>query len=702
MTTSYGSSFYGLGTNLKGTKGDTGPKGDQGAQGVPGPKGDQGSQGIKGDKGDKGDAATVSIGTVTTGAPGTLAYVSNAGSISSAVFNFTIPQGPKGDKGDQGPQGIQGIQGIQGPKGESGATDALTLAGYQPSYYTDITGRLGYTPANKAGETFTGTVSAGTLVGRGTVVVEGVSGGEGGQLVLGYAGNTSLGGQGPGSWNIDVDASSNLRVFQDRADNSIRFGFTINEGTGVTNFLASPTVNGGAIWHAGNFTPANYLPIAGGTLTGNITAPSFTIASPAGTTYFAGGNGDGASYTTFNTYLLGWYGMGLKSYDGTVTGYIDFRAGVIDVKGGFKVNGSPVWYQGNLTPLDKNLGGTIGADVALSRNGGPQFKLNNANSSGDSALIFQRGGANRWVVGDSTSNGILYINRQDATGAYQDTPLQIRQNDGTVVINYLTVNATMAAWRVQASSNGDGLAYKVGDDAYIGDANVVNGIVIKGQGNYNSGWIRFGDADGSILGRDGTNWLQYSSGFIASELKAQGGWLRLTANNGVYWEGTGRGITTADTGASHGNINVYGAGLNGWRGYSINTDVTFMSDGNVWGFYADRTGIWQMQSDFSGNVTFAGNVTAYSDRRFKTNIRTIKGALGITKRMRGAWFDHKGLPSVGVIAQEMEEVVPEVVMTGKDPLGLKSVAYANLVGILIEAIKELSAEVDALKQSQNN
>lgn len=59
-------------------------------------------QGPKGDKGDAGTAATVAVGLTTTGAAGTTVEVTNSGTLSAAVLNFTIPQGAKGDKGDTG------------------------------------------------------------------------------------------------------------------------------------------------------------------------------------------------------------------------------------------------------------------------------------------------------------------------------------------------------------------------------------------------------------------------------------------------------------------------------------------------------------------------------------------------------------------------------------------------------------------------
>ena len=79
-----------------------GAKGDKGEQGIQGPRGLQGEQGVQGPA---GNAATITIGSVTTSAPGTAASVTNSGTPLAAVLDFTIPQGAKGDKGDQGSAG---------------------------------------------------------------------------------------------------------------------------------------------------------------------------------------------------------------------------------------------------------------------------------------------------------------------------------------------------------------------------------------------------------------------------------------------------------------------------------------------------------------------------------------------------------------------------------------------------------------------
>ena len=95
----------------QGAKGDKGDKGDTGEQGPQGDQGPQGSQGPKGDTGDTGptgpagSAATITVGTTTTGNPGTNASVTNSGTSSAAVFNFTIPRGNTGATGPQGPDG---------------------------------------------------------------------------------------------------------------------------------------------------------------------------------------------------------------------------------------------------------------------------------------------------------------------------------------------------------------------------------------------------------------------------------------------------------------------------------------------------------------------------------------------------------------------------------------------------------------------
>jgi len=96
----------------------------------------------------------------------------------------------------------------------------------------------------------------------------------------------------------------------------------------------------------------------------------------------------------------------------------------------------------------------------------------------------------------------------------------------------------------------------------------------------------------------------------------------------------------------------------------------------------------------AGAATFNNDVTAFSDERLKSDIETIDSALDKVTNMRGVTFDRDGRRGTGVIAQEMQKVMPEVV---HDEGEYMSVAYGNLVGVLIEAIKELEAKVEKLE-----
>ena len=99
----------------------------------------------------------------------------------------------------------------------------------------------------------------------------------------------------------------------------------------------------------------------------------------------------------------------------------------------------------------------------------------------------------------------------------------------------------------------------------------------------------------------------------------------------------------------------------------------------------------------TGTLTVGGDFDSGSDERLKKNIETVKGALKIIKNIRGVRFDWKesGKPSLGVIAQELEEVIPELVK-GTDN---KTVTYNGLIAVLIEALKELQERVEVLEES---
>jgi len=129
---------------------------------------------------------------------------------------------------------------------------------------------------------------------------------------------------------------------------------------------------------------------------------------------------------------------------------------------------------------------------------------------------------------------------------------------------------------------------------------------------------------------------------------------------------------------SSGNLTVTGSIS---AGTSISATTTLAAGGNI---------------TAGGDITATGNVTAYSDASLKTDVLTLTNALETVLKLRGVSYTmiNSGEAGIGVIAQETREVLPQVV---KDNNGILSVAYANMVGVLIEAIKELSAKVDKLE-----
>ena len=138
------------------------------------------------------------------------------------------------------------------------------------------------------------------------------------------------------------------------------------------------------------------------------------------------------------------------------------------------------------------------------------------------------------------------------------------------------------------------------------------------------------------------------------------------------------------------NTTFFGTGNTGLT--SIDTLYQFKkSDGvaNSFSIYGD------------GSIKAEGDITAFSDGRYKTNIVTINDALDKVRQMRGVYYhqeDNLVNRKVGVIAQEMEAIIPEVVMTDTSEDKKKSVAYGNLTAVLIEAVKTLAERLERLEE----
>lgn len=107
-----------------------------------------------------------------------------------------------------------------------------------------------------------------------------------------------------------------------------------------------------------------------------------------------------------------------------------------------------------------------------------------------------------------------------------------------------------------------------------------------------------------------------------------------------------------------------------------------------------------VNGDFAANIISVVDMNSTSDRRLKENILNIHDGLAIVNSLQGVRFNFRDRPEtkVGLIAQDVQSVLPEVVMkmAGEDTL---TIGYQNIVAVLIEAVKELSAEIDKLKEA---
>ena len=152
-------------------------------------------------------------------------------------------------------------------------------------------------------------------------------------------------------------------------------------------------------------------------------------------------------------------------------------------------------------------------------------------------------------------------------------------------------------------------------------------------------------------------------------------------------------------------IGPYGVGTTKWslsnKTLQSNPAITIIESTGAMGL---RQVSPSYQLDVTGDIRASSDVIAFSDRRVKENIVTIDNALNKVTQLRGVTYTRKDTDDkstkLGVIAQEVLEVLPEVVAQDKE--GMYSVAYGNMAGVFIEAIKELENRIKELENKPCN
>jgi hypothetical protein len=205
-------------------------------------------------------------------------------------------------------------------------------------------------------------------------------------------------------------------------------------------------------------------------------------------------------------------------------------------------------------------------------------------------------------------------------------------------------------------------------------------------------------------------------------------WMYTPGSNGFYSDQNSWEIQP-NLSSSYGSECLRGS-RNGWRGIHFegggNTPHVMFDGSANGGFYYESTGRWSLyyahsnacwgvntsstSSSYaiytSGNIYATGTITAASDARKKTEIETVTNALDKVNQLRGVTYKRTDIKEddsrynkveIGVIAQEVEAVLPEVVTYASD-VDEYAVSYGNFAGLFIEAIKEQNAIINTLKK----
>ena len=253
------------------------------------------------------------------------------------------------------------------------------------------------------------------------------------------------------------------------------------------------------------------------------------------------------------------------------------------------------------------------------------------------------------------------------------------------------VGGDSTAWTVQGST---------GDSWQKGTARTADQGILWGASN---------DGSGSGLDADTVDGIQGAS-FLRSDAddSFSGGLVSTARDEGIF--GTYNSTLTDHIWSMGAAYKNHASGTNFGNMYGFSYKHTNNATGGT--MASGHQAVWcqngSPKAALGTNIWTSGNVTAYSDIRVKTNIEHIPNALDKVCKLNGYTFDRTDfvvdeitgiMPNTrqtGVIAQEVLEILPEAV-TGTEE-GHYSVAYGNMVGLLIESIKELKGEVDDLKK----
>jgi hypothetical protein len=365
----------------------------------------------------------------------------------------------------------------------------------------------------------------------------------------------------------------------------------------------------------------------------------------------------------------------------------------------------------NLLPLNNTWTGTntfnntINGNAATATNA---TKLNNATASvGNIAnRIVQRNSSGNFSAGTITA--ALSGNATTCTTAANSSKLEGYQSstssNGSTIVRR-AANGSFSAGTITAALSGNASsatklfnAWNIGGVSFNGTKNIdLPGVNIGGNQNTTGSSASCTGNSATVTNgvyKTGTQTISGAKTF-SSKVTISDATLEMTKVGQKYIKFN----NTVSNGAARIQHDATGDGrfvfypnLQQTNGSGLFATIT--ADGSIGG-----SGGILMAGDIScgGDITAGGNVTAYSDLRLKKDIEIIPNALDKVSSVKGVTYTTIDGEErrTGVIAQDIREVLPEAVQ--EDENGTLSVAYGNIVGLLIEAIKELKEEVDELK-----
>jgi hypothetical protein len=287
------------------------------------------------------------------------------------------------------------------------------------------------------------------------------------------------------------------------------------------------------------------------------------------------------------------------------------------------------------------------------------------------------------IATTATSDG-FYGNTANISGnVYAPAIVQIGAQSVSIELN-------AAAGIIGITSSGNQTQFLPSGQINLGGSSQITGGTFSGSG--------------ITLGTSQTDLFQNRGGNVTVQVGTSGSIANTWtfAQNGSFTSPgkvTAAGVNLNDyTQAAFDKANTAGISLT--DNTTINADTYYptlantQTTGSASALEVSSTKLYYNPSTGQLNAT---NFNSLSDQNLKKNVITLDNAIGKVNKLRGVSFDWKetNIHSIGVIAQEVEQVLPEVVSTNKD--GEKSVNYGNIVGLLIEAIKEQQVQIDELK-----